>query len=543
MGAFDDSGYRNHIIRNDHSPGEYAKQIDYLQSLKTDLKSNEIQQLGKLIYSNYRSILPERNTRQQAFELAKILGGFKKSPRNKIVSKDKKREIMKEAISKGVIWRVQFKVPWHPAVYKDEARITTYPFQHKYCVLYSGRNTHDFFQRNYMKKIAKNSYLPDKVDKLYNPDSVLEQGYISGGNYIADTNNKEKKGHELWSGIYFSASLSIARKYSNDNAPEVNSSRNTIIECEIPTSFLLMSNQGHSKPLRNLKDMHSTFGSPESFELGGWEFVVSKTAEINDDQVVHLPINFINGVYDSKFFPKTPHLIPLQTYAKKLHEEYPNITPDPSQLNLKNPKGKSYTFRRETQKENYEKVKKNTEEIEAFRQLVDHLKDIDYSLKDLKRYSGSKLRSNDESELLQAWKESFKAVVTHNQTLKNDLKPFVSEIIDNNSWEFPKDSIEDIIVEKNGHLHEYDQNLKKELLQDRKKIFEDWETGKIDSVPEIKREEAYVLENIVSKIPYIIVRESDIAEILNSVRFGRDVNTTRKEIKRDVLQIYNKFHN
>lgn len=528
------SQYHQGVLRKEHDYGEYIERIDFIKKAEEQLKNagreNLVQKLAEMFLEEYPDELPNKNSRSAAFSKAKSLVRRKQNGYRKLLPRfnDKKgyRKAIREAIEKGYITNIRLDVPWHPKIFFDENKLTTMPFQHKYCVLYSGRGRHNFYDREFKSRnLEKIAPSVDKVDDLFNPESVLSKGCIEAGCKIDP--GDEKNGYEKHWGIYFTSNLSKAAMYGNSlNGEKV------VLECEIPSSFLIMS-QGENSIFRNLKDLLNRFGSPRKFlesekrSEGRTEYVVARKTEISNDQKVIFPLSYVNGVWDTEFCRMDYHFIPLKEFASLLHRSYPDRVPEPEQMNLSGRalEGKNYSFKRSKWQKAEQKSFQEMADISDF--LVENLEEMEYFLSDFDRLCGYvhaasyKDEKIESSWLVNVFEGLIEDIESYNGCLKSiDGK---SEAILSENINPQKVSAKDLVQEEIKSIENSEedklrlrvQRIAEEVLEVKKHSLEALEKGDEDSFKKDRKRLVKVVDRQIARLPLIEISEQDLMELID----------------------------
>lgn len=310
--------YHDVAMRKEHDYGEIISSINFEEKVFEEIDTEHfVEGLAKYLLERHEDLLNPRKKRSDAYSKAKKL-----YYRNgNITSLDPKQvlEIVEEAIEEGYIWEFKLEEPWHPAIYFDENRLTTVPWQHEKAVLYSGRGEYEFYTKEFLKNNRKvlNFNDLDSVDDLHNAESILKTGYIKPGvRHAQDSEEAEKKTNEHFTrrwAIYLTTSASnIASHYGGSHY----TSRKTILEVEIPTKFL--KTFSGDLPVNNLSDFFNNFSSPRIFEEKfGSELHYTKT---EGSEYPVLPLNYVNGVWNGNR-RSDPYFVPLKEHVENLYDQ------------------------------------------------------------------------------------------------------------------------------------------------------------------------------------------------------------------------------
>jgi hypothetical protein len=329
--------YHYTVMRREHDYGEIISSINFEEKVFHEIEENNfVKGLAKFLKENREVSNPDKKAekifRKQEAEL----------------SKKEVIEAVKQAIEEGYIWKFKLEEPWHPAIYFDENRLTTIPWQHKFAVLYSGRTEYEFYSKEFLKKSG--SYVNglsdvgvESVEDLHNAESVLRTGYIKPGvrwaNSAEEAEEKAGNDHTRSWAIYLAIQLNKVSSYAGSNFYGL-SKTEPVLEIEVPTKFLRMpgvSGVGLSRNfISSIDDYFKDLSSPKQFydayanTEGESEIQFTKTFE-NMPEYPVLPLNYVNGVWDFDKY-NTPYFVPLKEYVDRLYE----IVPDKRLPNLEN---------------------------------------------------------------------------------------------------------------------------------------------------------------------------------------------------------------
>lgn len=226
--------YEEAVRHSTHDYGEYIKSINFVEEAIESTQSKYVYEKTKeLLINEYEEEIEGGRKRRKIKQKAKQAANPRlKGPYNfleKFSGRSGSERLVKEAIEKGYIRNVKLSVPWHPAIYEDETKLTTFPHQHKSAVVYTNRSRKELYTREYLKRIeyhkkVDNSF--ESIEELFNPDSILKMGFIAPAN---KEQGEEEKSLTERRAIFFSAG-NYADTWRNTN--------NFIFECELPTNNL-----------------------------------------------------------------------------------------------------------------------------------------------------------------------------------------------------------------------------------------------------------------------------------------------------------------
>lgn len=409
--------YENFVHTGAYDYGEFFEEINFAARIIEALDQNQmVQGLGKMFHQEFRDQFPSRGTRKNAFHDAKILALRSQNP-TYAPFKGKKGlfEAVKEAVSKGYIWKFIIDVPWHASFFFRDDQIYTFPFQHRYAVLYSGQAKHIFFDEfgkydllredddvNNLYKIASSeewveyiaeeegigvqkfrekvhnicsSYdgdIPEgaavnRLAKKYglmteyrNPDSILNEGALLTGNQHVNNEDDYNDGAEekaVW--------LAFIDKAKNYPAQDEGAKKGKahpklyqgshVFEVEVPSNWLaIKGNKGTNAPrLETVEDCLNSYESPMD---------MSKDLSRNDEWVVpdttgRLPLHYIKGVWDKGEFPGAPHFMSLESFVDLMEQKYSERMPG----------GQTHVERGDVSKKELDVLKNEFEELERIR--------------------------------------------------------------------------------------------------------------------------------------------------------------------------------
>ncbi|MBY6294020.1 hypothetical protein GLU60_01375 [Nanohaloarchaea archaeon H01] len=341
--------YREAIRHSEHDYGEYLETINFVDAAIESTNSQKIfESTKRLLIEEYESELQGGRKRRRIKQKAKEAAHPRLQGPYNFISEFKGRagseRLVKEAIEEGYLQNIKLPVPWHPGILNDTQKLTTFPHQHKAAVLYTSRRREELFTKKYLEEIEyhKNIKGAESVNDLYNPKSILKAGFIAPGNKSKDEETRvptRRRAIYLSGGIY-------ADSWGR-NSP--------IFEFEIPTNNLgfIVNNNA----IWSIEDWFEKYDSPNPKIKKNQVIFANKYEEKG---YPHLPLKFVNGVQDP-LFSETKHFYPLEQYAQRLYEEYPDRVPKPSEWNLQkvDTKALEYTFERQKRGEtiNFQEVK------------------------------------------------------------------------------------------------------------------------------------------------------------------------------------------
>lgn len=374
--------YRDAIRHKDHDYGEYIKEINFLDVAKESIEDQRIYNRTKeFLIEEYEDRLTGARKRRKIKQKAKQAVHPRLNGPQNFIPKFKGRagteQLIKDAIEEGYLRNIKLNVPWHPAIYEDENKLTTFPHQHKAAVVYSGRSMDELYSRKYLKKneVHKNKDRSiqgnglESVDELYNAKSILKRGFIAPGGGNHGVNSKEEEGREFEArfGVFLSA----------DNYFMVRSDSGFTIEVESPTNLLGFKDRDSPKEvIWSIQDWFETYNSPKA-DFGREEIVFAK--KYGERGEPYLPLKFVNGVHSDEFSTGVAHFYPLKQFAKGIYEKYPDRIPEPSEWNLQEADRDAldYTFKRKSKAKgiNTEVLENERKKIKVLRKCLERLEE------------------------------------------------------------------------------------------------------------------------------------------------------------------------
>jgi hypothetical protein len=456
--------YGEAVARREHDYGEYIEQIDFIERAREHLPDSDIVEgIASLFLNTYGDELPNRNTRRKAYDKAKSLVRRRgKGERNILpgfTAKEGLRRAIKESIERGHLKNVKLEVPWHPLVFRDQNKLTTFPHHHKYAVLWTGRNKYEFETEEYIRRNSRHEDVADGIsaEELFNLRSSLKKGFINPGNqHDPDDGNNHLAKIE---GVYLTWDLKKANAYGNERGV------GCVLECELPTNYLIFT----ADKINSLEEWYEVWSNPFNLlrQIGSEvnnEVVYTKAWNGGDRPIPYLPLTFVNGVKDPEL-AQSEHFFPLKEWAVKMSEMHPEKYPDPSEFNLVKPSKKElkYSFERayKSQKE-YEKAQKFEEELEAFIKFQDSFRKAANSLERIGINQQTVQTYNDKLETLYEECEKLNKEYENNRNTP-DRKPVKAQNLN-------KNYLDNIVKES--------EKIEKNVKKERDYIYELMEKGK-----------------------------------------------------------------
>lgn len=350
--------YHDTAMRQEHDYGDIIQSVNFEENVFKEIDSNHLKKgLMKFFIESqkFEQGWGNKKARMVGERLAK--GQIQETP----FSKQEAIELVEEAIEEAYIWDFKLKEPWHPAIFFDENRLTTLPWQHNKAVLYTGRKEYEFYSKEfleqegkYLEVVRRQSGISDlEVEDLHNAESVLKTGYLKPGvQHAQDEEEAKRKVEErkkqtrTW-GIFLHIRLKNVSKdgqnsptdYAGNNAYRKNLTE-PVLEVELPTKFLRMpSSEGF---ISNPKEFFNEFSNVSQFK----PFEIQYT-NTHDTGGPALPLNYINGVWDVKS-SKHPYFVPLEEYVNYLYDNIGKRLPEGKKLDTG---AKSGQYKRRTSKD------------------------------------------------------------------------------------------------------------------------------------------------------------------------------------------------
>ena len=378
--------YESFVHTNEYDYGEFFEKINFSKRVvENSDESHIIQGLSEMFYQEFADQFPERHTRKNAFDDAETLVSGNKNT-NYISFRGKKGlfEAVKEAVSLGYVWDFIIDVPWHASFFFNENEIYTFPFQHRFVVLYTGQARHIFFDEfgkhdllredsfnsvsgvssaeDWVEYIAKEKDISvqkirEKVHEICseyegdmpegaavnrlaknfglmqdyrNPDSILNQGALFTGNqHVEDEEKSSTDGmNEIAVWLAF---IDKARDYpANDEGSGSGKShpklydKSVVLEVETPSKWLAIKGHKSAKHprLENIDDCFDSYSNPME---------MSQDLSRDDEWVVpnstgRLPVHYIKSVWDKEDF-NSPYFMSIESFVDFMNQKFPERMP------------------------------------------------------------------------------------------------------------------------------------------------------------------------------------------------------------------------
>ena len=137
--------YHEKVMSQEHGYGEIISSIEFEKEVFAEVdKDHFVEGLAEYFYVE-REI--ESSSGRDAWNRAQEI--YEGDISDIKFSEEKAIEVVEDAIELGYIWKFKLDYPWHPAIFYDDDRLTTVPWQHKYVVAYTGRSESEFFSNQF----------------------------------------------------------------------------------------------------------------------------------------------------------------------------------------------------------------------------------------------------------------------------------------------------------------------------------------------------------------------------------------------------------
>ena len=422
--------YENFVETGEYDYGEYFSNINFSNLILDDTdNSHLVEGLGNFFYKEKQRELPNRNSKKAAFQKAKMMvneGRLNYGNYLEVYNGENGLlDAVRQAVSKGYIWKFKIEEPWHPSVFFSEERIFTYPFQHRFAVLYTGQARHIFFSKlgkwdllradrdfnNYgiysnkdwidhiSRETDKSRYIIDnevreirndlkeKYDQnvprgaavnglaqnyglmldYRNPESIIEQGAILTGNQHVKTDNEDDYDRQDYEKAVWLAFIDKAKNYpAYDEGTKSNSLHEKLYDNSVVFEVEVPSNWLAIKGHKGVD--HSRIENIKDCKKN-WESPKQMSKDLSrDDEFVipestgRLPINYIKGIWDKEEFPGTPHFMSKKKFVSLMNKRFSNRMPS-SENHIK--------LDIKADNEELEELKKEFKEFSEIRRLAD----------------------------------------------------------------------------------------------------------------------------------------------------------------------------
>lgn len=428
-------------------------------------------------------------------------------------------EVVKTAVERGFIWDFKLDVPWHPELFKNSDRLTTFPYQHKFMVGYSAKPKHIFFSEEAKEYILEKS----SIDEFYNSESIVEQGRLR-----ANRKDYEDSNETLDQAIYFS-NLIGTRNYPvsphgagvGEKVGEAVYRENVVLEIEVPSNFVVQFSTPDNR-WEDIQDLKEDFGSPEAYrqEMDKYngksdkmDFKIAKKEDQGSGEVF-LPLKYIVAVWDREISSETPLFIPFDDYVSKLQKKYPKRVPG------------SHNSEIEYEESEITKIKEEFANIRQFReyshQRIDRM--IEY-LKNFRKLRESEVDSKQ--DVIRTLENILKGNQEWNQYLEYITSLCKSSMKLNSEIDRGKVSVWELFQDRDSEhdleqeMQRLDEIISRLMVEEKQRLDEIKSRGTENLEEEVKNLERKTLQEI-QKIPKLNVEERD-----------------RKKFKDYILEKYN----
>lgn len=559
--------YNDHAAHHEHDYGELISSIHFEEKVFEEIdREHFIEGLANYIRNEEIEILDNRKKRSDSFDKAKKvfekrLEGLNLNPSQAII-------MVESAIEFGYIWDFKLEQPWHPKIFLNEDRLTTFPYQHKYVVSYSGKPKHLFFNSQGKEYILQEA----PFNNFYNPNSILEQGRIrassfhgkaeKGGN-IAHPSEAEALDVAIFTSNLKSA-LSGPYGFTGAGVTDQNGrgyEENIIFEINCPSNFLIQHTSNDR--WESTEELLREFGNPSSYrdyldenwnQIDEMDFKLSlKEKQSAGD--IFLPIEYIQGVWDREAHPKTPHFIPFKDYCKLIKAEFPSKVPD---LNQSHVDGGSKLSEIKRKKNKKVEIKKELKGLRKYSRHLYNLGDsyIERIINDIEAFEKrseivnrrlSKERLSNEEARIQM-KDYF---IELRESLVDDIKNYnarLETLKDLSSNEDPNLDLKEIsevnlgtvcgnfdVRESRWELSTLEDQIKsvsQRSVKEEKIMYEKIQDNQEIEINTTIKNIENEISTILSKIPPINVKPEEIYMIMEKSLKGSKINIREEELEK-----------
>lgn len=501
--------YHYGVSRHDHEYGEYIGSIDFEKDVFEEIdRSHLINGLGKhliksgTVSGKIKGDIAQKRGRMKAEEL--LENG----------AKEQITELVKGAIEEGFIWKFRLRKPWHPKIFADEDRLTTFPFQHRNVIVYSAKKRHIFYTKSGKEDILEEY----NFESFHNPDSILEQGHINIGVHHENEDEPAKED------AIYSAVLGHTERYPLSGGSGVGTK--VVLELEAPIEALKIYIKIGGEEISNLEHMKNKFGSPEGYR----EHHVS-----SDEFKIMKPLNIerINGIWPWSSKKKTPYFMSLEHYAAYLYSKKPERMPAPEEWKLPEDRineAKKSVNKQLLNSENYAKKKLNAfgnHGLEDYRNVViswikdakEFLSSVETFHKEVEDYGEFKeeiFRKNAKRDIL----DSFKGMLQ----MKKRYNFRLYQIEVRNDFFLEERKIRSLtnIFQNAGEFESFiedSREFSKFLLEEHKELLEKWDKNfNKEQIDNEYNELIEAVKEFNAQMPLISASEEGVKEIISWAR-------------------------
>lgn len=391
-------GYENFVHTQEYNYGEYFEQLDLVESILAEVNSKHLEKgLSEYLAANFSEYISGKkgskgyNKRARHKARTLINGNYEKYDYlAQFNSREGYKNLVRSAVSEGFVWKFRIDEPWHASFAFDENRIFTYPFQHKFMILYTGQAKHVFFSeegkwdllredydvndlRNpdidtLCKIIAQNTSnspkeVADRIKDMSsqidskdaeeiaanrlakeagvlheyrNPDSILKQGAIFPGNqHVAG--DDEKDYDEVQERAVWLAFLDKAKNYpAHDEGMRDGNKVSGVSHPKLYEGAVVLEVEVPTNWIAIKENMGWSFDRIESLEdcinnFGSPKEMASHLDRDNEfvipSSTGRLPLHYIKGVWDKGEFPDAPHFMSLESFVDLMEQKFPGRMP------------------------------------------------------------------------------------------------------------------------------------------------------------------------------------------------------------------------
>lgn len=451
-----DEKYENFVNTQEYDYGEYFNQLDLIESILEEVDETHLEKgLSEYIAKNYNLKSPdEEGNGEKAGMQAKALvrGNYDKySYIPKLNDRESYKKLVKAAISEGYVWKFRIDEPWHGSFAFSEERVFTYPFQHKYMVLYTGQAKHVFFSKAGKWDLLRDDYdvnedqYPKDLDHMItgiaertgnteekvkskikqistkfssgdaielaanklakeigwmneyrNPDSILEQGALLPGNQHVGGDDEQDydrtQERAVWLGFMDKARMYPAHDEGTRDLEDVRQyAHPKLYDGSVVFEVEVPTNWVAIK--KGQGGLNSRIASLEDcINTFGNPINMASHLDRDNEFVIpsstgRLPLHYIKGVWDKEEFPNAPHFMSLQSFVSLMEQRFPKRMPG----------GETHIKSDEVSKKDLEKINDQFNKLKEVAEKAQTLSS--YSMKIYKKINTFKEKISEINEL------------------------------------------------------------------------------------------------------------------------------------------------
>lgn len=510
--------YTYHAARHDHKYGEIISSVRIEDIFEQIDSEHLIEGLTDFLLDNSeRTVDRERKKR----EAEALLNGEKGE---KILI-----ESLSSAIEQGYVWKFRLEKPWHPKAFMDGEKLTTFPFQHKFIVGYSGKPKHIFFSKKGKEYVREKSNL----SQFFNPESILVQGRINASSNHADAKEGNKVNNETMDiAIWFSC-LKEAKKYplgqgladrvaangaGVKDKGEIVYSDNVVLEVCVPSNFVVQHNT--YERWENLVQTKEKFGSPMEYQASmkkywdntdGMDFKIALKEE-QDSGGSFLPLKYIRGVWDKEEFPRSPYFMALDNYVAFLYEEYPRRMPQQSRINFSVPESAHDVEKQQKALRKLKEIKKRSitvistyeDQFSRVKKIVESIRDYSEKISSQKSLSSFRALNRNLNRLTTGDGRSIVA------PKKKGLEKEFEVKINSPTYSLKKAILGELENKEASRMAEKCNKFEKYIFDKEKEIYEKIEQGDDVNLDRFEKGILKTIKEELSETPVINYSDSDL---------------------------------